>query len=469
MAAGFNSSNFRASGALALALGFYVVESNAALTAPAVPPSPSRVKLPAVPPLKSQSLAPIVRVRAAPVQAPIPASQPIAAQKASQSGGSILDAFANGKLIIDARYRYEHVEQAGFTRDANAHTIRIRAGFQTAKFWDLQLLGELEGIGHSGKRFNDTINGKVTYPTVVDPEDMQINRLQIDYTGLPSTTITVGRQRINLDNQRFVGGVAFRQNEQTFDAARITNTIIPNITATYIYLNRVNRVFGEDSPQGSFRGDSHLLNASWDIPKWGKLTGYAYYINLNSVPTQSTRTYGVRFAGRHDFAKDIGAIYTGEFARQSAGTRNPSTFGLDYWMVEGGLAVYGAKLYAGEESLAGDGARGFSTPLATLHKFQGYADIFLTTPATGINDRYGVLSYERKFNNFGPLSSVVAAVTYHDFEAEHGGKPFGSETDAELVLKLGKYWSTGVKFADYSGDGAFADRTKLWFPIEFTY
>ena len=41
---------------------------------------------------------------------------------------------------------------------------------------------------------------------------------------------------------------------------------------------------------------------------------------------------------------------------------------------------------AAYESLEGNGARGFSTPLATLHAFQGWADVFLNTPADGVDD-----------------------------------------------------------------------------------
>ena len=47
----------------------------------------------------------------------------------------------------------------------------------------------------------------------------------------------------------------------------------------------------------------------------------------------------------------------------------------------------------GIEYLEGNGTIGFSTPLATLHKFQGFADVFLTTPASGITDAYGKLGY----------------------------------------------------------------------------
>jgi hypothetical protein len=121
------------------------------------------------------------------------------------------------------------------------------------------------------------------------------------------------------------------------------------------------------------------------------------------------------------------------------------------------------------ETLEGDGTRGFSTPLATLHKFQGHADVFLTTPANGIVDRYATLSYDTKLEDAGPVTGLTAAVTYHDFEAERTSASFGSETDVELVARMGDHWSTGIKYATYDGEGAFPDRDKLWLTVEFKY
>lgn len=393
---------------------------------------------------------------------------------AARADGNAADFFDQGKLLIDARYRFEHVDQDGFANDADAHTLRARVGFQTGKVWDLQGLVEGEGIVHFTDDFNDTVNGNTTYPVVADPEDFQINRLQIEYSGLPQTTITVGRQRVNLDNQRFVGGVAFRQNEQTFDAARIMNTSIENLALTYIYVNQINRIFGEESGQGSFEGDTHLFNAGYDIKDWGKLTGYAYLIDLEDAPQAtipSTQTFGLRFAGKHPLTKDITALYGAEYATQGDYANNPRSYDVDYWMLEGGLAAHGFKLVGGVESLEGNGTDRFQTPLATLHKFQGFADVFLVTPANGIVDVYGTLGYETKIENAEPLTSVVAAVTYHDFDAERGGADLGDEIDIELTAKFGDHWAASFKYADYDGfgTGAFADRQKLWLSVDFSY
>lgn len=388
----------------------------------------------------------------------------------AKADASFSDFVDGGKFLLDVRYRFEAVTQDGKPDDAEAHTIRVRAGFQTGKVWDLQGLIEAEGVFQLNDQFDDTINGHTSFPIVADPEDIQINRLQLEYSGLPQTLVTVGRQRMNFDNQRFVGGVAFRQNEQTFDAVRITNTSIENLSLTYVYVNQVNRVFGEDSPQGTYDSNTHLINAAYDIKNWGKLTGYAYLIDLDEAPTQSTATFGARFAGKHDISKEIAALYAAEYAKQSDYGNNTADVDLNYWLVEAGLASHGFKLLGGRETLEGNGVRGFATPLATLHKFQGYADVFLNTPPNGIVDTYGTLAYETKLEDAGPVTGVMAAVTYHEYQAERGSASYGSETDFEVVARLGDNWSAGVKYADFNSDAAsFKERDKLWLTVEFNY
>lgn len=376
--------------------------------------------------------------------------------------------FDQAKPIFDIRYRYEGVDQAGLPEDANAHTLRVRGGFQTGKAWGLQGLVEFEGVAHLTDDFNDTTNGKATYPIVADPEDLQLNRLQLQFTGIPDTTITAGRQRINLDNQRFVGNVGWRQNEQTFDAVRIANTSIKGLTVDYTYLWRANRVFGEGSTQGEWHGPSHLLNLGYDIAGVGKLTGYGYWLEFDDAPSQSSQTFGARFTGKQDF-DGWSLLYTGEFARQTDYANNPASFDLDYWALEGGVGLHGFKLLAGVESLEGNGTIGFATPLATLHKFQGYADAFLTTPTNGIVDVYGTLSYDAKVDTGIGLTAIGAAVTYHDYETERGSASLGSEWNVEVTGKFGDRWSAGVKYASLDGDGPVADRDKIWVSVGFTY
>ena len=88
-----------------------------------------------------------------------------------------------------------------------------------------------------------SLNGKTTYPIVNDPEVTELNRLQLTWTPSAAFSTVIGRQRVILDDQRFVGNVGWRQDEQTFDAARV-DLAHGRFKATYVYISKVNRIFG---------------------------------------------------------------------------------------------------------------------------------------------------------------------------------------------------------------------------------
>jgi hypothetical protein len=122
--------------------------------------------------------------------------------------------------------------------------------------------------------------------------------------------------------------------------------------------------------------------------------------------------------------------------------------------------------------LEGDGARGFSTPLATLHAFQGWADVFLATPAAGIEDAFVTARFAPTWSA-GPLSAPVFTLVWHDFEAEQTGADLGSEVDAQLTARFSPNVTGILKLADYDGPagvtaGPLADRTKVWVGLQFT-
>ncbi len=98
------------------------------------------------------------------------------------------------------------------------------------------------------------------------------------------------------------------------------------------------------------------------------------------------------------------------YARQKDAGDSELSYDSDYYKLEGALKFKPVTLKAGYEVLASDNGVGFQTPLATLHKFQGWTDQFLSTPADGIEDAYVVIS--------GKAGPVKLMAVYHDFRAE---------------------------------------------------
>ncbi|NJO35284.1 MAG: alginate export family protein [Rhodospirillales bacterium] len=205
------------------------------------------------------------------------------AKKASE--GALIEAIKNGKLLLDARYRFEWKDQEGFADEAYANTLRTRLGYETGSFHGFKILVEFENIFSIGDdRFNSTTNGLVQYPVIADPNATEVNRAQVTFTGVDDVDITIGRQRLNLANQRFLGAVDFRQNEQTYDAARLTAEVFEAFTVDYAYLSRVHRVFGDNNPLGEFDSDSHVFAAVYDGREFGKVTAYGLLLDFDEAP-----------------------------------------------------------------------------------------------------------------------------------------------------------------------------------------
>lgn len=382
----------------------------------------------------------------------------------------IVGAIGESKPIFDTRLRYEDVNQEPMANDARAVTLRARLGFETGKAWETALLVEGDLISPLTSDYNSTTNGETEYPTVVDPETYEINRLQLVNTKLPGTTVTLGRQRILLDDQRFVGNVGWRQNEQTFDALRVVNKSIANLTFDVSYVEQVNRIYGKESVQGRYEGESLLANVSYQFPI-GKLTGFGYKIEIDPIALasaavrDSSETYGVRFAGERPLSK-IKVGYIASYATQEDAGENPLQFDNDYYLLELTGTYRQYSLGVGVEVLEGDGIKGFTTPLATLHKFQGWADKFLATPVNGIDDRYVNAGVTLK--GVGPLDTLTAQASYHTYEAEHISFDYGTEFDMQVQAKWHRFLGT-LKYADYKADQLLTDTTKFWVQLDYVW
>ena len=398
----------------------------------------------------------------------------------AEDAPSLADALSRSTSILDTRVRFEGVDQDPMAEDAEASTFRARLGFETGKVAQTALLAEGEFVWPWADHYrgDSSTMDHAAYPIVTDPESQEINRLQLTNTTLPGTTVTLGRQRIALDDHRFVGNSPWRQNEQTFDGLRVVNRSIANLTIDAAYLNQANRVFGRESPQGRYEGDMYLFNLAYQTAP-GKITGFAYIFAfdpltrfpgltaaqaaaLNPVRV-STETYGARFAGDRQAGK-IKVGYVASYATQRDYGKNPFDLSLDYSLLELTGTYRQFSLGGGYERLEGSGTVGFSTPLGTLHRFQGWADKFLTTPPNGIQDTY--LTGSASFKNAGSLETVTAIVTYHHYAAEHMSQRYGSEIDLQLQAKWKKFTAV-VKYADYQANHLLTDTAKFWVQLEY--
>ncbi len=378
--------------------------------------------------------------------------------------------------IIDGRLRWEHVDQP--LTDADAVTMRLRAGAEFKHKSGLSFLAEGEGTLGIVNEYNAfpfpivDSQRRTRFSVVADPMNVELNRLQLQYKS-KAVTLTLGRQRINLDDQRFVGAVGWRQNEQTFDAVRGEAKIGPvALDATYAIDQR--SIWGIDAgPRQGMEGDFVLLGAG---VKAGpvQIKGFGYLLDYDEVFffANSSQSYGARATAAFPLTPTIKLNLAASYARQSDYGSNPVAYSADYMALEGVLAVKGFSLTAGWEKLGSDEAaaagasRSFQTPMATLHKFNGWADLFLTTPNKGLTDLYFGASY--KFEGVKALPGLNAAVTWHKFDSDVGSLEYGEEWNASLGFKLGRV-ALLAKYADYNTKGFGVDTRKFWLQAEFAY
>jgi hypothetical protein len=381
-----------------------------------------------------------------------------AGESDGKHSNSVAEALANGSAGLTFRYRLETVDQSGIINSATASTLKTRLNYRSGSYEGVSLFIEADDVTYLGDDdFNNLRNGLTNYPVVADPDGTHINQAYIDFKG-EGISGRLGRQRIILDNQRFIGGVGWRQNEQTYDALSL-NWHNDDVNVMYTYVDRVSRIFGPDSgtPDAYLNARTHLLNVSLQNLVPGKLSVYYYGIEATDAAAVSSATLGARYTGTVQAAMDgVTVPFTVEYATQDDYGNNPASFSVNYWLAEAQVRTGNLHFGGGFEALQGDRRSGqaFSTPLATLHAFQGWADKFLTTPAGGIEDFYVHAGYRS-----GPHTVQVA---YHVFDAEAIQMDYGSEWDLSWGYKINSNYSVLAKYAAYQSDGFATDTNKFW-------
>ena len=360
-----------------------------------------------------------------------------------------MTAMKDGKTALNFRFRVEDVSQDG-AEDATAQTMRIRLNHATGTYAGFSGFVEFDQVSELIEAdYTDGVTPRGT-AVIADPENTDWNQGYIQYSD-DGLTVKAGRQRILLDNQRFIGGVGWRQNEQTYDALSVSYAV-NGFTITYAHIANVNTIWGTDRDS-----KDDLLNVKYKLNDAFSVTGYGYFLSLDDVDDSDNDTIGIAFDGSlSDFT------YHAEFASQET-----DAYEASYLALNGSYKISNAKLGAGYEVLGADGSNGqFDTPYGTKHAFQGWADKFLATPPGGLVDVYLTAGLKA-----GPVNLTAV---YHDFKSDDediGTDDLGSEFDFLVGGKAGPVALT-LKYADYRVDNDAAvqtDTQKLWLMAEVTF
>jgi hypothetical protein len=385
----------------------------------------------------------------------------------------LIDAVADGKPILTLRPRYEHVEQDGKPNNADAFTMRTLLGWETNAWHGLSARIEGINVGHLfDQQYNDTFNGKTTYPTVADPDETDINQIYADYAGLPDTVLRLGKQAIKLDNLRFVSNVDFRQVMQVFSGLTVTNRSLPNTELYAAHLWRLKTVFAQ---QQQIRFE--IAHADWSWKPGNHLVAYGYFLDsaktssATGFDNNSNQVVGARADGRYPLMEGWKALYTAEYAKQDPYAGGDSRIDASYQHIGGGGQWQDYFVRLDYERLgSNNGQYGFQTPLASNHSFQGWTDQFLTVPPQGVRDWY--------VSAGAPLREVKLYAEYHRFKTDFGDLDYGQEVDFGATMPIPKVKGMVTKFElAYFTEGdplsptsaRKRDTTKIWITLLYNF
>lgn len=365
------------------------------------------------------------------------------------------DALVGGDPILDVNFRWGYAKQ-NMLDDSHAATVRTRLGYETGSLRGIS--GLVEMVNTASPKPSGFFDGVETndggQTIIADPERTDVNRVWLrfareDWAGLD---LKGGRQRIKLDDDRWVGNVGWRQNEQTFDAARLQSNLgLEKLLVQYVHAWEVNRIFADEgpAPRRDFNPRSHFVNVAYDHGPSVKGVFFAYLIDPSEDGFRGlgSQTYGVRLTGRVPLLEKLSAPYQASYAHQQDWGGNPTSYAAHYVFAEAGIERERiARIAVGFELLGSDRDAVIVTPFSTAHKFNGFADVFLNNGG----DR-GLRDFFVSIAPTIPVPGLKLELIVHRFWDDQGGDLLGQEYDAVARYDLNRHVGLLYKFAYFDG------------------
>lgn len=383
-------------------------------------------------------------------------------------------------LHFESRLRGASVDTVN--TDGRATSLLLRFALQSHWSETFSTLAEIDHVAtgwrdeHSdGVRFNDR-------PLIPDVPGTEVNQAALGLT-FSQAEVLLGRQRIELDNQRFVGSNGYWQNDQTFDALSANYELFSASRLFYAYIANANRIFGDDADgeprsdgyysgggdpeESGFWGDhehnSHLVNAHFNEWDFSDLGFYYYHIDNRDAEPDSNRSLGMRYSFERRVAglqwrSEIEGALQKRMRVEGAPTNT-------YARIELALALHSLEVALQRERLGASGGVGFVTPLASAHDFQGWADKAFAIDRVGMVDRAIEASWRK--------SPLKIDARYHFFESAAGDIDWGREFDLDLILKIDRRQRVQLRYANYQSApqsrAALPDEQRLYLDYSFEY
>jgi hypothetical protein len=385
------------------------------------------------------------------------------AQAAPMEVALLQEAIISGKTNFELRMRGEWVDDT-LRKEAAAQTLRTVLGYKTGDYHGLKAFVEFENISNLGRDDYRTTPPTATtqFAQVADPKLSQVNQ-----AGLEGYGFKAGRQKVIFDNARFIGDVGWRQNDQTFDAVSYSNsTLVKDLSLTATYAFRVfpfNPVAA--TPVRDIEGT--FANLKYSHFAYAKPGLFYYGVRETATPALGLTSW------QHTGARVDGTIgnflYEVSFAQQDDyGRGTPaSSPDADYSDIQIGYKFGPVTVKAQQETLD----KGFKTPLATNHAFNGWSDRFTPNkPTNGLVDT--------NLKVLAKLGDFNFTLVGYSFETEEGGADLGKEVDFSVAWAYTKNITFLAKYAKYEAEDRVAitgaafnntDLEKGWLQAQFKF
>lgn len=372
-----------------------------------------------------------------------------------------------GQPYVQLRPRTEVYDPDNGKTEALAATMRIAAGYITAPLYGFSATAEMLAVAPIITSYNSQANGKTGFNTISDPTGINLGQGFLRYQSTAGLDVKAGRQVIALDDQRFFGKSDFRQNYQSIDSilAKIGPFEHASLLAGWGWA--VKNSLNNEVPtrviigQGSY---APLDALAFD--------GFAYFYANQSetfyTDAAQTLPLGIQNCGLKPVK---GKPYTGcnnqivggrvhgqvpigqaqlsykfTYAHQSPYDGGAALIDADFLQAAVDILWHGAK-FGGEYMLMGanaNGTYGFQTPLSTKHLFNGWAEVFQTTPAGGLQTLATSVSL--------PWGRSTLAAKAYDFRSDFHDQHDGNEVDLSWSYKITAHITGAIEYGVYMPD-----------------
>ncbi|MEN0002997.1 MAG: alginate export family protein [Bacteroidota bacterium] len=340
-----------------------------------------------------------------------------------------------GEFVFNGRLRYWFAENESLEA-SHATTFGTNFGYLTKSYKGFQIYVEGESVvALTPHLFFDGLNGRTERTNVTDVETLELNKLRVSYSDTlnngTSLQFKVGRQAALVEDERFIGNVSARQDDQTFDAiyGKLQNDQ-KGISFEYAYMYQVNRLLAEVV---DWRSDSHAFMLGYYKNDLAKVGLFGHLLDFQEDnPLGSNKTFGFTFDRSRLPPDRIALNYKTAFAYQSEYGDNPTNYDAFLINAEIGISLpkIGVFNLGYELATSDNGIASFQFPLSTGQRLHRISDVFINPPAEGLHNPYFTAESRNIFWGIGGW------LGYHTYFSEEEGTFFAHEIDLVLYKQI---------------------------------